>query len=505
MDSDIEYAVDRRAVLGLGAIAMTAASGAEAAPPDDITAMDARALARAIRERKVSCVEVMAAVLDRIAAVNPRSNAIIALQPREALLAEARARDAQLAKGGAVGPLFGLPHAVKDLQAVKGLPFTRGGSPAFKSDIAPADSLMVSRLRAAGVVFVGKTNSPEFGLGSHTTNPVWGPTRNAYAPALSSGGSSGGAAVALAQRMLPLADGSDYGGSLRNPAGWNNVCGFRTSFGRVPVDAADLWLPGMGVQGPMARNVADLALLLSVQAGRDPRVPLSMEGDGAHFRGPLGPVKKGLRVGWLGDFGGAVSYEPGVVDLCRASLKRFEAIGAVVEDVGIASAERAWQAFVTLRAWQASQGLLPGFRDPKTRPLLNAQAVFECEAALKLSAQQVTEASVVRSQWSTAIQRLYDRFDVLVAPTAQVFPFPVEQPWPTEVAGVAMRTYHEWMKGVCLITLAGCPSLAVPAGFNSSGLPMGLQIIGPVHEEMRCLRVAAAFEAVEPLWKRAPS
>jgi amidase len=506
MDDETTPAVDRRAVLGLGAIAMTAsAGGADAAPPGEIMQMDARALVQAIRARKVSCVELMTACLDRIEAVNPHANAIVGLQPRQALLKEAAARDAELAGGEAVGPLHGLPHAVKDLAPVKGLPFTHGGAPIYRDTIAATDNLPVERMRKAGVVFIGKTNAPEFGLGSHTTNPVWGPTRNAYDPTKSAGGSSGGAAVALAHRMLPVADGSDYGGSLRNPAGWNNVCGFRTSYGRVPVDANDVWLPSMGVTGPMARNVADLALLLSVQAGWDARVPLSMDGDGAVFRGPLAAPPKGLRVGWLGDFGGQVPHDPGVLDVCGQALKRMQTMGARVDTVSPNfPVERAWQAFIQLRAWQQSQQTLPLFRDPKTRAQLNPQAIFECETAAGLSGQQIAEASVVRSQWSHAVQRLFATHDVLIAPTAQLFPFEVGLRWPTEVGGMSMRTYHEWMKGVCLVTLAGCPSLAMPAGFSAAGLPMGIQIIAPVHQEVTALRVGAAYEAIEPLWKQAP-
>jgi len=267
--------LDRRDLVGLGAKALAttalsaAARAAEAAPviAGEINAMSARALVQAIRSRKLSCVEVMTACLAQIDRLNPAANAIVALEDHEALLRQARERDADLAAGRPIGPLHGLPHAVKDLQPVKGIRFTRG-SPMFKDFVAPADNLQTARLRAAGVVFIGKTNTPEFGMGSHTVNPVYGATHNSYDPSRSAGGSSGGAAVALSLRMTPLADGSDYGGSLRNPAGWNNVCGFRTSFGCVPVDGPDAWNPSMGVTGPMARDVADLALLLSVQAGR---------------------------------------------------------------------------------------------------------------------------------------------------------------------------------------------------------------------------------------------
>ncbi|WP_293905434.1 amidase [Phenylobacterium sp.] len=476
----------------------------DSAEASDIVSMTARGLAKAIRARKVSSLEVMTAHLDQIDRLNPAANAVVALQDRDGLLSQARDRDAQLARGGPIGPLHGFPHAMKDLQPVKGIRFTRG-SPIFKDLVAPADGLTAERLRAAGVIFIGKTNTPEFGLGSHTVNPVYGPTHNSHDPSRSAGGSSGGAAVALALRMVPLADGSDYGGSLRNPAGWNNVCGFRTSFGRVPVDAPNAWQPSMGVQGPMARNVADLALLLSVQAGYDPRAPLSLEGDGAGFAGPLDAELKGKRIGWLGDFGGATPCEAGVLDVCRAALKRFEALGCVVEaampDFDV---ERAWQAFIRLRAWQQAGQFLPFDHDPAQRALLNAQSIYELETALRLSAVDIIAASTVRTQWSQAVQGLFSTYDYLIAPTAQLFPFAIATRWPTEIAGVAMRTYHEWMKGVCLVTMAGCPALAMPAGFSPQGLPMGLQIIAPVHQEMACLQLGAAYEAVEPLWRTRP-
>ena len=347
----------------------------EAAGRLGIVALSAVDLAAAIRSRRLSCVEVMVACLDQVERLNPGVNAIVALQDRGDLLRQAREKDAELARGEATPPLHGLPHAVKDLAAVAGIPFTRG-SPLFRDFVAPADSLQTERLRAAGVIFIGKTNTPEFGLGSHTVNRVYGATRNSYDPTRSAGGSSGGAAVALALRMVPLADGGDYGGSLRNPAGWNNVCGFRTSFGRVPVDALDVWSPSMSVLGPMARNVADLVLLLSVQAGYDARAPLSMEGDGAQFRAPLEADLKGKRIGWLGDFGGSTPYDAGVLDVCRAALRRFEALGCAVEEaVPDFDVEAAWQAFIRLRAGEAS-ARLPFHAVPAQRALLNDQALF---------------------------------------------------------------------------------------------------------------------------------
>jgi amidase len=459
-----------------------------------IVDMGAVELSRAVRGRAVSCVEVMTAFLDRIDALNPRVNAIVALQDRSGLIAEARRCDAQLAARETVGPLHGFPHAVKDLLPVRNMAFTQG-SPIFRNFVAPIDALQVERLRRSGAIIIGKTNTPEFGLGSHTFNPVYGATRNAFDQSKSAGGSSGGAAVALALRMVPLADGSDYGGSLRNPAGWNDVYGFRTSIGRVPGGGKDEWLPSMGVAGPMARNVADLALLLSVQAGFDPRAPLSLEGGGDQFRRPPGRDFRGTKIAWSGDFRGAVPFEPGVLETCRTALRSFEAMGCIVEEASPDyPVERAWQAFVKLRGWQQGGALLEYYNDPARRAMLKPEAIYETELGLSMSAVDVTANSVIRSDWGRAVRDLFARYDYWVVPTAQTFPFDVDMRWPTHIAGQEMRTYHEWMKAVCLVTLSGCPALAAPAGFGAGGLPIGLQIIAPVHAEVKCLQLAAAFE-----------
>jgi amidase len=471
----------------------SASPGAATIRPSDIVMMDAVGLMSAIHSRQVSCVEVMTAYLDHIDRLNPKVNAIVALQERSGLMAQAADRDAQLARGDSIGPLHGFPHAVKDLQPVKGIRSTQG-SPIFKDFIPGADSLMVERLRKAGAIIIGKTNSPEFGLGSHTYNSVYGATRNAYDQSRSAGGSSGGAAVALALRMLPIADGSDYGGSLRNPAGWNNVLGFRARVGRVPVDARDAWLPSVGVLGPMARNVPDLAMLLSVQAGFDSRAPLSMDGDGSAFRASFECSLKGKRIAWAGDFKGYTPCEPGVLDVCKAALETFETIGCSVEEAQPNyPLDAVWRALIRIRGWQTGGALLEHYNDPVKRALLKPEAIYEIETGMKQSAYDITAASVVRSEWYQAVQRLFDRYDYLVAPTAQVFPFDVELHWPQEIAGAKMETYHEWMKAVLLISMSGCPALAVPAGFGASGLPMGIQIVTPVHRELDCLALAHAY------------
>jgi amidase len=330
----------------------------------DPALMQGVALCAAIQSRRLSCVEVMNACLDRIERLNPSVNAIVALQERALLLSLARKYDDELSRGQSRGPLHGVPFAVKDLELVHGIR-TTFGSPLFRDFVPDTDSLMVGRLRKAGAIIIGKTNTPEFGLGSHTYNAVYGATRNAYDPARSAGGSSGGAAVALALHMVPFADGSDYGGSLRNPAGWNNVFGFRPSIGRVPSDARDLWLPSIGVLGPMARTVADLAWLLSVQAGYDPRVPLSIEGDGSLFRGSLDAQLEGKRIAWGADLGGHAPCESGVLELCRMALKTFQTLGCVVEEAFPSyDLEAVWRAAVSLRGWQQGSIMLPFYNDP---------------------------------------------------------------------------------------------------------------------------------------------
>ena len=460
----------------------------------DIVMMDGAALTSAIHSRQVSCVEVMAAYLDHIEKINPKVNAIVALQDRAGLSAQARERDAQLSRGESMGPLHGFPHAVKDLQAVKGIRTTQG-SPILQDFVPTADSLMVERLRKAGAIFIGKTNTPEFGLGSHTYNPVYGVTRNAYDQSRSAGGSSGGAAVALALRMLPVADGSDYGGSLRNPAGWNNVFGFRTSIGCVPSEGRDAWLPSMSVLGPMARNVTDLAMLLSVQAGFDPHVPLSMDGDGTRFQRRLDKNLKGKRIAWSGDFKGYVPHDPGVLEVCKTALKTFESLGCIVEEAQPDySPDAVWQSVLRLRGWQQGTSLLDYYNDPAKRALLKPEAIFEVETGLKQSAYDISAASAVRTEWYEAVRRFFEHYDYFIVPTAQLFPFEVEMHWPQELAGRKMQTYHEWMKAVLLVTMSGCPALAAPAGFGNQGLPIGIQIIAPNRHELDCLQLAYAYE-----------
>lgn len=465
-----------------------------AAAACDIVSLDAMALSAAIHARQIACAEVMAAFLDRIERLNPIVNAIVSMRERGALLREAAGLDAELAAGRSRGWMHGFPQAIKDLAAAKGLPTTQG-SPLFKDDVATGDAIFVERMRAAGAIIVGKTNTPEFGLGSQTHNPVFGATRNAYDQTKTSGGSSGGAAVALALRMLPVADGSDHAGSLRNPAAFNNVLGLRPSYGRVPSNADEVFVPQLGVAGPMARKVRDLAALLAVQSGYDPRVPLSIRQDPAEFLGPLERDIAGLRVGWLGDLDGHLAMEDGVLALCREALRAFEALGARVEDASLGfDPEAIWRAWLKLRAWQAGSSLADIAADPARRGMLKPEALWEAEQGKDLTAFEVMKASNLRSAWYQHVRGLFARYDILVLPSAQVFPFAVETHWPRQIAGRTMDTYHRWMEVVIPATMSGCPAMSVPAGFNAAGLPMGLQLWGPNQSERLLLEVAQAYE-----------
>ncbi|WP_170358828.1 amidase [Ruegeria arenilitoris] len=436
----------------------------------------------------LSAAELMRATLDRIAQVNGQVNAIVALQDEDVLMAQARAADDKSGRG----PLHGLPIAVKDLVNVAGIASTQG-SPVFRNHVPAVDDLIAARLRAAGAILIGKTNTPEFGLGSHTFNPVYGATRNPYDPARSCGGSSGGAAVALATGMVALADGSDMMGSLRNPAAWNNVYGFRPSWGRVPSEPqGDLFLHQLSTLGPMARSPQDIGLLLDVISGPDPRQPLSVPCE------PVTPLSveslDGMRIGWLGDWGGAFPTEEGILTQCSNELAIFEGLGATVEDVPPPfDAERLWNSWITLRSWSVAASLLP-LADRKDA--LKDTAQWELERGLALTAMEVHAASVTRSDWYRRAVELFAEYDALVLPAAQVWPFPVDQPYPRSIGGVAMDTYHRWMQVVTPVSLIGLPCLSIPAGFGPGGLPMGMQLFGPRGSDAQLLALGAAYHAV---------
>ena len=463
--------------------------------PSDLTLMTADVLSQAIHQKQVSCREVMAATLDRIERVNTHVNAIVSLRDADALLAEADVRDAQLARGESMGWMHGMPQAIKDLSNAAGLRTTLG-SPLMRGFTATEDGLMAARMKAAGCIVIGKTNTPEFGLGSHTFNGVFGPTRNAFALSKSAGGSSGGAAVALAQRLLPVADGSDFMGSLRNPAGWNHVFGLRPSQGRVPMwPANDVWLAQLGTEGPMGRNVRDAAMLLSIQAGHDPRTPLSIAQDGHAFAAPLETDITGQRIGWLGDLDGHLPMEAGVLDVCASALQRFTDMGCVVDNTVLGMDPTAvWDCWLVWRQALVGPRIAPFLLKPDNRAHIKPEALWEHDQSLRLTGAQLNAASAQRTRFLQQMLALFERFDVLALPVAQVWPFDVDQRWPTEIAGRTMDTYHRWMEVVIYATLAGLPAISVPAGFNAQGLPMGLQLIGKPQGEFALLQLAHAYE-----------
>jgi amidase len=468
----------------------------------ELTDLPAHALGTAIRAGDVSCREVMQAYLERIDAINPRHNAIVSLRDGDTLLREAERCDLELVRRG-VGDaplpfLFGVPQAIKDVVPTAGLR-TTFGSPLLRDFVPAEDALMVQRMKAAGCIVIGKTNTPEFGLGSHTFNEVFGATRNAYDPTRSAGGSSGGAAVALAQRLLPVADGSDSMGSLRNPAAWNNVFGFRPSQGRVPaVPAQDVWVTHFGTEGPMARTVMDLALLLDVQAGHDARAPLSLASEES-FADRLGDASAPPprpRIGWLGNLGGHLAIEAGIVDVCTSGLNRLASIGCAVEPMALGfSPARLWDAWLTWRWWLVHGRIAPFLKKAENRALIKAEALWEHDQGAQLSGPQVMAASVERSAFYQHVLTLFERVDVLALPTTQVWPFPVGERWPKEIAGHTMDTYHRWMEVVIVATFAGLPCISVPVGFGATGLPMGMQLIGRPRGDLEVLRLAQAYEA----------
>jgi amidase len=507
----------RHMLAGGAAVVAGAALGGVAAPaaatpprrPDSIVMLDAAELSRAIRRRRVSCVEVMRAYLDHIDEVNPRVNAIVSLRPRAELLAEAAEKDALLAAGTYQGWMHGFPHAVKDLANVTGMPTTLGFfRPPFAAPPATSDALEVERMRAAGAIFIGKTNTPEFGLGSHTYNNVFGTTLNAYDQDLSAGGSSGGAAVALALRMLPVADGSDFFGSLRNPAGWNNVLGFRPSFGRVPGNNADAFVQQGGVEGPMARTARDLALLLETLSGYDPRAPLSIRQSPDRFSGRLDRDFEGLKVAWMGDLGGYLPMEPGVLDLCEQELEVFDDLGmTVVPHPGLPTSPTfagnadLWPLWLIYRHWLIGGILHPLYTNPTFRAAMKPEAIYEVDGLLTgadgnppITGLDTYNGSVKRTSLYQAFRVLFQTYDFVALPTAQVFPFDAALDWPHEIAGVQMSSYHRWMEVTAIGTLLNAPVVNLPVGFDDRGLPMGIQVIAKNHADLSLLQLAHAWE-----------
>jgi amidase len=454
----------------------------------DLCTLSAVEMARLIREKQLSARDVLAAHLAQIERVNPRVNAIVTLVADQALT-RARAADEALARGEAVGPLHGLPIAHKDLQPTRGIR-TTFGSPIYKDFVPAEDSLLVERLRAAGAIAIGKTNTPEFGAGSQTFNRVFGSTLNPYDLTRTCGGSSGGAAVALACGMLPIADGSDMGGSLRNPASFCGVVGLRTSPGRVPVwPAATAWST-LSVDGPMARSVADVALLLSAMAGPDDRSPIALHDPGARFSAALGRDVKGVRIAWWKDLGG-LPVDPRVRHVVNAQRRVFESLGCSVED-GEPDFTDFDEVFKTLRAMAFLTGVAD--RVGPRRDEVKETILWEINRGERLTPGEIARAEIKRSELYHRMRQFMDRYEFFVLPTAQVPPFDVTQPYVTQIDGVAMETYVDWMKSCYFISLVSNPAISVPCGFTPEGLPVGLQIVARHQDDWGLLQIAHAFE-----------
>ena len=464
--------------------------------PSTLTDMTGVQLSQAIHARSISCREVLQAFLAQVDRLNPQFNAIVSRVDSERLLTEADSCDAELSAGSSRGWMHGFPMAIKDLSATAGVRTTRG-SPLLARHVPARDDLMVQRMKAAGGILIGKTNTPEFGLGSHTYNPVFGITRNAWEPTRSAGGSSGGAAVALALRMLPVADGSDMMGSLRNPAAFNHVFGLRPSQGRVPAwPKPEQWLNQLGTEGPMGRCVEDVARLLMVQAGRDDRVPLSISGGWPGGALDLTPAAlPSTRIAWLGNLDGYLAMEPGILDLCEAALRMLADDGCQIAPVSAPfDPAAAWETWLTWRRWLVAGTLREYWLNPATHHQLKPEARWEVEQGERLSAADVLAAGASRSVFYQQFLSLFKRHDFVALPTAQVWPFDAQWHWPRAINGQAMDTYHRWMEVVIYATLAGLPAISVPVGFGPGGLPMGMQLIGRPQAELALLQLARAYE-----------
>jgi len=474
---------------------------------DSLTDMPATELRNLLLSREISARELLDAHLRRIERTNPRVNAIVTLVADEATAA-ATAADNALARGEQVGHLHGLPVACKDLQETRGIR-TTFGSTRYADNVPGHDALIVSRLRDAGAIMIGKTNTPEFGAGSQTYNALFGVTRNPYDLTRTAGGSSGGAAAALAARMIPLATGSDMGGSLRNPASFCNVVGLRPSAGLVPSWPSAAGWSTLGVDGPMARTVGDVVLLLGAIAGYDDRSPIARPGDGSVFRDALDDgsmlgdpsVLRGLRVGWSRHPDGipVAAEVSGVLETEGRTL--LERLGACVVD-DEPDLRGADDAFRTIRAWLFA-GLL-GAEVTDGRTVANPDVAWNIEQGRLVTSADLMRAERHRTEVYHLLRTCFERHDVLALPTVQVVPFSADVHWPRDIDGVAQQTYLDWMRSCYLISVTGLPAISIPCGFTPGGLPVGLQLVGPPAGDLKLLRIAAAIEHAHPLWRRRP-
>ncbi|HZF30282.1 MAG TPA: amidase [Gammaproteobacteria bacterium] len=465
----------------------------------DLCFAGARDLAAAIAAHRVSAVEVMRACLAQIDRLDGRVNAIPTRVPPEQLLAAAEAADRAVARGERVGPLHGLPIAIKDLVLTRGIR-TTFGSPLYKDFVPPSDDLHVARCKSAGAIVIGKTNTPEFGAGSQTFNALFGATRNPYDLATTCGGSSGGAAVALACGMVPLADGTDVGGSLRNPASFCNVVGFRPSPGRVARLGARA-TDRLGVNGPLARSVGDVALLLAAIAGPDPRDASSLAEPGSVFLGSLERDFRGVRLAWSERLG-RYPVERAVTSVCNAARGVFAALGCETDDAepdldGVDELFQTWRA--------ADYAALHGRTLAKNRRLLKDTVVWNVERGLALTPDDLARADAIKAALDARVERFFERYEFLALPVVQVAPFPLEVEWVREIDGVPLATYVDWMATCYAISCLGLPAIGVPCGFTPRGLPVGLQIVGRSRCDFDVLRLAHAFETATGFGRRRPA
>lgn len=457
-----------------------------------IVELTATELSDLIHKHEISCRSVMEAYLKQIKKLNPEVNAVVGMRDESSLLADADQADSELALGKSRGWLHGFPLAVKDkANIVEGLVGTSGCA-YYGGCIGNKDAIFVQRIREEGAIFIGRTNMPELGLGSHSYNRIYGTTCNAFNKELAGGGSSGGAAVALALNMLPVADGSDTMGSLRNPAAWNNVYGFRPTVGLIPSrNLRDLFFSPLSTDGPMARNIEDLSRLLNTMAGCDAACPLSFD----YSQNP-GKYIHGSRpfVAWLGDMDGHLAMDPDLLANSRNACYCLTRLASVTDLSVEFDLNRLWEAWCTIRAWVMSNSIdsLP----TQLQKDLNSQAEYEIKRAKNLTAKDISVAEVVRSNWYKKLLEYFDQFDFLVLPSTQVWPFPKHWEWPKVINGRKMDTYHRWMEVALYASFIGLPSISVPVGFGANGLAFGLQVIAPRNQEAKLLEFVKHMEQV---------
>ena len=465
---------------------------------DDLCFLSATEQSGLIRSKKISATQLIQAHLDQIERLNPTLNAIVTLTA-ESAVAEAASADKKTAANEAVGVLHGLPAAHKDLFLTKGVR-TTFGSLAFKDFVPDVDSLPVERLKKAGAISLGKTNTPEFGAGSQTFNAVFGSTPNPYDLTKTCGGSSGGGAVALASGMISIADGTDLGGSLRNPASFCNLVGIRPSVGRVPSWPESLGWYTMSVPGPMARTVQDVALAMAAMSGPDDRSPISLEAPGEMFLNPLARSFKGCKIAFSANLGG-LPVEPEVAKVIESTRAVFQDLGCEVinDEPNISEAD---EIFMLWRAWRTELRITPLLKEHRAQ--IKDTVIWNAEQGLPITGPQLVRAEAKRTELYHRMREFFKKYDFLVLPVSQVAPFSIDQEYPAEINGVKMNTYIDWQKSAYHISAMGNPAISVPAGFTSDHLPVGIQIVGRHRDDFGILQLAYAFEQKTQFAQRRP-